>query len=108
MYNTWYILNIVLIIVIHIWVDHRVKKRRKRVRKESTATRRCWEQRKKGENQLPLDLLPVNNGMMVAVDDEKEGAVNRNAKIIIPIIQLLFNILFFTICMTGSRTSHAQ
>ena len=105
MYNTWYILNIVLIIVIHIWVDHRVKKRRKRVRKESTATRRCWEERKKVENQLPPDLV---NGMMVAVDDEKEGAVNRNAKIIIPIIQLLFNILFFTICMTGSRTSQSQ
>ena len=107
MYNTWYILNIVLIIVIHIWVDHRVKKRRKRVKKESMATRtpprRSWEERK-GENQLPPDLLPIN-GMMVPVNDEKDGAVNRNAKIVIPIIQLLFNILFFTICMTGSRTS---
>ena len=29
MYNTWYIVNNVVIIVIHIWVDHRMKEKRR-------------------------------------------------------------------------------
>ena len=105
MYNTWYIVNIVLIIVIHIWVDHRMQKRRKQTRVEWEAVstppgaRRSWEERKGAGDLLPL------NGMQMVDMDETDCAVNRNAKIVIPILQLLFNIIFFTICMTGSRTS---
>ena len=59
-----------------------------------------------GENQLPTDLLPTI-GIMVDMN-ETDWAVNSNDQIVIPIIQLLFNIIFFGICMTGTRSSKSQ
>ena len=71
----------------------------------SRAAHRSWEEWK-GKNQLSTDLLPTN-GIMVEMN-KTDWAVNRNAQIVIPTIQLLFNIIFFSICMTGSRSSKSQ
>ena len=62
--------------------------------------RRSWEDRKGlKESDLPPDLLH-----MVALN-EGNCAINKNAKIVIPIIQLLFNIIYFSFCITGSHAS---
>ena len=37
--------------------------------------------------------------------NEGNCAINKNAKIVIPIVQLLFNIIYFSICITGSNAS---
>ena len=98
MYNTWYIVNIVLIIVVHIWVDHRMKNRGKEsIRIAVLPERKPWEKRK---SYIPSDLLPT-----MVPTNASTCTVNRNAKIVIPLIQMIFNVLYFTVCMTGSRAS---
>ena len=96
MYNTWYIVNIVLIIVVHIWVDHRMK-RKESIRIAVLPERKPWEKRK---SYIPSDLLPT-----MVPTNASTCTVNRNAKIVIPLIQMIFNVLYFTVCMTGSRAS---